>query len=218
MLLKRVSVRRKRLNALFFSEPFEMENAEFSKDGGLLVNCDAFDEWGFSENDEVSYDDVEQLVKASAYKRACSRALWLLNARDYTRKGLVDKLKLKFGEEAAQAAADKMQQLNFIDDERFAERYAEQLLTVQNVSLRETKSKLYQKGVPRELIDLAVERVEFSSADQLDDVVRKRYAYKLENADEDTVRKVVNALLRKGFAYSDIKAAIKRCCNQEMYD
>lgn len=226
MIIKRVSVRRKHLNALFFSDGFgdrfiskdELPCADFSDDGGLLADRGAFDGWGYREGDEVSLIELEQLCMRSRYMRAESKALWLLDTRDYTKRGMRDKLRRDFGEKAADYAVERMVYLGLIDDRRFAERYAEQLTFVRRCSVRDARARLMQKGISRDIIDEVIAELDVSADDQLDELIRSKYAARLENADEKALKKVIDSLARKGFSYSDIRAAIGRFCDAELYD
>ena len=128
------------------------------------------------------------------------------------------KLRRDFGEEAADYAVERMVYLGLIDDRRFAERYAEQLTFVRRCSVRDARARLMQKGISRDIIDEVIAELDVSADDQLDELIRSKYAARLENADEKALKKVIDSLARKGFSYSDIRAAIGRFCDAELYD
>lgn len=193
-------------------------DGDYASDGGLLIDRGVFERSGYSEGGYISEDDVEYLIAASRVERAKSKAMWLLDARDYTRKGMFDKLVRDFGEDAANAAADRMVELELIDDERYAERYAEQLIAVRDVPKREAVYKLMQKGVPRDIAQNAVEEIEVTPESQLDEIIRKKYAYRLSTGGEKELKRVINALARKGFGFSDIRAAVSRYCDADIYE
>lgn len=209
MRLLRVSVRRKQWNALFF-EPDTPFEGEYAKDGGLLIDRTAFDESDLQEGCDCTEEQIEALIRDSRRRRAYSKGMWLLSARDYTEKGLTDKLRRDFGEDAAARAVARLCELGFVDDERYAYHYAERMMADGNRSARQAQSKLMVKGVPRELAEAAVASVAVSDADQLDHWIANKYAVKLAHGDPDQVRKVVNALMRRGFAYSEIRKALNR--------
>ena len=208
LLLKRVSVRRKKLNALFF-EPDTRFEGEYAKDGGLLVDRDAFDESALREGCPCEEDEVEAVLADSRRRRAYAKGLWLLDARDYTERGMRDKLR-DFGEDAAAEAVARLVELGFIDDERYAARRAEILLTEQRLSRRQAREKLIFKGVPRDLAEAAVDAVQADPAEQLDAWIEGKYASRLASGEADARRKVVEALLRKGFVYADVREALAR--------
>lgn len=209
MLLKRVSVRRKKLDALFF-EPETRFRGDYAKDGGLLVDRAAFEESDLREGCPCEEAQVEALVADSRRRRAYERALWLLDARDYTERGMRDKLRPDFGEEAAATAVARCAELGLIDDERYAGFRAELLLTEKKLSRRQAKEKLILKGVPREIAERAVDAVEVDPAGQLDEWLEGKFAARLASGGEDAKRKVIEALLRRGFAYEDIRLALAR--------
>ena len=66
--------------------------------------------------------------------------------------------------------------------------------------------------------DEVIAELDVSADDQLDELIRSKYAARLENADEKALKKVIDSLARKGFSYSDIRAAIGRFCDAELYD
>ena len=209
LLLKRVSVRRKKLNALFF-EPDTRFEGEYAKDGGLLVDRAAFDESELREGCPCEEADVEALLADSCRRRAYEKGLWLLDARDYTERGMTDKLRRDYGDPAAAEAVARYVEYGLIDDGRYAARLAEQLLTVQRLSRRQAREKLVYKGVPRDLAEEALDAVEADPGEQLDAWLEGKYAARLASGDEDARRKVVEALLRKGFVYDDIRQALAR--------
>ena len=209
LLLKRVSVRRKKLNALFF-EPETRFEGEYAKDGGLLVDRAAFDESDLREDCPCEEEEVEAVLADSRRRRAYEKGLWLLDARDYTERGMTDKLRPDFGADAAAAAVARYVAYGLIDDGRYAARLAEQLLTVQRLSRRQAREKLIYKGVPRDLAEEALDAVEADPAEQLDAWIQGKFAVRLASGEEGARRKVVDALLRRGFAYEDVKVALAR--------
>ncbi len=215
MRLLRVSVRRKRINVLFFSESIELDG-EFSDDGGLIIDRDTYDNSGYSEGDLIDEAELTALIAASRRARAYSRALWLLDSRDYTAKAMLDKLKMLYGETAAAQAVADLQEIGIIDDERFAARAAEFMLT-QGRSERDTVNRLRQKGVAYETARDAVSAVavesEIDAVEQIKALIDKKYAARLLGGDKNERQKVVAAIARKGFDFDDIRIAISEYCD-----
>ncbi len=216
MRILRVSVRRKRINVLFLSEKIELDG-EFSADGGLIIDRDTYDCSGYKEGDDISSEELCSLIAASRNARAYSRALWLLDSRDYSAKAMLGKLKQLYGEQAAQNAVDRLRDAEIIDDERFAQRAAEFMLE-SGRSERDSVMRLAQRGVPYDVAREAVRRVsaecEVDPVEQIRALIDKKYAARLLSGDRKELQRVVAAIARKGFGFDDIRSAISGYCDE----
>ena len=96
--------------------------------------------------------------------------------------------------------------MGLIDDVRYAQNVASALRDA-NVSDREVLRKLFVKGVPSDIAKQVVEELDSNPLSQIAELINKKYARKLET--EEGVQKVYAALLRKGFSYGDVKAALR---------
>ncbi len=215
MRIIRVSIRRKRINALFFSERPELDG-EFTDDGGLIIDRDIYDKSGYSEGDSLTLEELESLIAASRGARAYSRALWLLDSRDYTRKAMLDKLRPLYGEAAATNAVDSLCEVGIIDDMRFAERAAEHMLGAGR-SRRDIIARLARRGVSydvaRAAVATAAAESEWGPVEQIKSLIDKKYAARLMSGDIKERQKVVAAIARKGFDFDDIRSAISEYCD-----
>ena len=77
------------------------------------------------------------------------------------------------------------------------EKYGEMLLA----------SEMYQKGLDRELVDEVLSAYEDGTRERICEIIRKKYSGSLD--DRDKVRKMKNALVRQGYSFDDINAAVK---------
>lgn len=165
-------------------------------------------DYGIKTGGTIDDNRLHDLLRYSEYIRAKEKALNLLTYHDHSQKELYDKLKLKFSEYASKQAIDKLIELNLIDDRRFAERYANELITNKRLSLRGIKSKLYQKGIDKDLIDEIVEEIEINPIEQIVELLETKFSRSLDN--EKGIKRVNNSLLRMGYSYSDIKSAFNK--------
>lgn len=147
-----------------------------------------------------------ELCKKSDRDRAKSRALWYVSKADHSRKALYDKLCRSFPAEAAEYAVARLEELGLIDDRAYAERLA-RALSDANVSNREISRKLFVKGVPSDIAREAIDALSPDPVAQIRELLKTKYRTRLKN--EDGVQKTYAALLRKGFSYGDVKAALK---------
>ena len=145
--------------------------------------------------------------------KARASALETLAGQEVSANILYERLCRRYTEQAAAAAVAEMVQLDYVNDARYAEARAHSLLAARK-SRRAAAQNLRQKGLSGAQIEQALEAV-YAPEDGGDDpeleaaaaLVRSRYMKKLADGRRDLV---TAALMRRGFAYSVIKEAIKR--------
>ena len=151
--------------------------------------------------------------KSTDAAKARARALDVLSAREMTSAQLYERLCARFTEQAAAAAVAEMVELDYVNDDRYAETRAYGLLMARK-SRRAAAQNLRQKGLNSQQIEQALETVyapdENGESPELEAaaaLVVSRYRKKLADGRRDLV---VAALQRRGFAYAVIKEAIRR--------
>ena len=138
---------------------------------------------------------------------AKERALAMLDRRDYSRAELLKKLTEK-GEDETEAAAavERLAELGFVDDARYApiivRHYAAKGYGPQRV-----RQELQRRGIPRELWDEAMEQMP-EQDDTVDRLLRSKL--KSESSDRAELKKAQDFLLRKGYGWEEIKSALSR--------
>ncbi len=168
------------------------------------------------ENIKVGSDieNTEELIYKSDFKRAKSRALWYLSRSDHSEKALYDKLvRGGFSEQASGDAVERMRELGLVNDEAYAARMAEYLMQ-SGISKREAEFKLINRGIPRELARSFTENDE-NEVEKIKYLLKHKYQNRL--SDEEQVRKVFTALIRKGFSFGDVKEALKEYSEEILY-
>lgn len=152
--------------------------------------------------------DAEELSFESDFKRAKSRALWYLARADYSKKALIEKLcKGGFSNKASLSAVDCMEELGLVNDERLAARMAE-YLNESGVSQREIYFKLINKGIPREIASELSCKNCGDEKEKIKKLLKTKYATRLK--DEESIKKVFAALVRKGFSFSDVRNVLRK--------
>ena len=151
----------------------------------------------------------EEPEKCADPAKARARALDALSAREMTSTQLYERLCARFTEQAAAA----MVELDYVNDDRYAETRAHGLLMARK-SRRAAAQNLRQKGLNSQQIEQALETVyapdENGESPELEAaaaLVASRYRKKLADGRRDLV---VAALQRRGVAYAVIKEAIRR--------
>ncbi|MEG2923638.1 MAG: RecX family transcriptional regulator [Oscillospiraceae bacterium] len=179
---------------------FTYDEFLFSVDGETLLRND------IKEDIVLSDSELAVLKSEGDTRKAKDKALQYLSLRDYASKELYDKLCLKFDEETAAVAVAEMCRLDLIDDAAFAVHRAKYLVG-QRKSRREIQRILSQKGIRREDIEAALCEIDGSDISAISAIIEKSYLSKLQNGERD---KVIAALMRRGFAYREVKTAIEK--------
>ncbi len=205
MTITNVVPKRKGLSALYIDGEF-----------ALKIDTETFLISRLSIGDEITDDELKELIDSSNEKRAKEKALWLISYRDHSKKELIEKVRKTADNESAQKAVERLQELGLVNDEKFAQRYAEQLLLSKKLSKKAAKYKLIEKGIDRQLAEEILDEFEVDPREQIRDIIESKYISSI--ADEKGKRRAVAALQRKGFNWSDIKAILEEYTEDENYE
>ncbi len=162
---------------------------------------------------DITDDEWNNLVERIYYRKAFNKCADFLSRRDHSVKELKEKLLRTADEASVDKVIARFTELGYLDDEKFAKNYAEHLFKNKNYSVNHVKQELYKKGISRDIVAEIMDDTEIDAVENIVTIINKRYYNKL-NA-ENGKEKVIAALMRKGFAYSDIKSAFNRIENEE---
>lgn len=204
------------------AKPGKGEKIHLSLDGEYIatVNADYWFTCGIKSGSEVTPEQLEELLTESARRKMMNKALDLLSMRDYSRRELSDKLVTKAWEKKEQKdmdlgslkqqasdICDRLEELGLLNEERFARSYVDELIRRKHLSKSGLKTALIQKGVQRDIIETVLEEVDVDPVEQ----IRELLATKFKNrdlSDEKQKTRTVNSLLRLGYRYNEIHAAM----------
>ena len=174
----------------------------------IYIHEKILSECHLKEGINVPQEAVEEIVAANDYRRARERALYLLDARDYSFVELYQKLEKNYDEDICIRVCKNMAELRLINDRRYAESLARQLFEVKRVGMFKAKQELKRRGLSDKIIEEVTEPYadEEESFSRLEELVERKYERYL--TDEKGVKKVKNALLRQGYRYSEINAVL----------
>ena len=198
------------------------EKIHLSLDGEYIatVNADYWFTCGIKSGSEVTPQQLEELLAESARRKMMNKALDLLSMRDYSRRELSDKLVTKAWEKKEQKdmdlgslkqqasdICDRLEELGLLNEERFARSYVDELLRRKHLSKSGLKTALIQKGVQRDIIETVLEEVEVDPVEQVRELLATKFKTR-DFSDEKQKTRTVNALLRLGYRYNEIHAAM----------
>lgn len=156
---------------------------------------------------ELTAEELDQIRAANQRASAKARAVRIVSATNVSKKDLERRLVQK-GEtpELASEAVQWLTELNLLDDLETARQLA-QSAARKGYGAARIRQILYQKGIDRQLWDEAMEELP-EPDDAIDRFLQSRF--KGEKPDERETKRAVDALLRRGHRWADIRSAMAR--------
>ena len=156
---------------------------------------------------EINEEELTELLNAVSFRRAYNKGLDLLSRRPYGTKELIKKLCEKGHEkEYAEKACERLLELGLLNDEEYARILANDLLERKKYAIKRVKHELIFRGIDREIVENTIDSIDNDPQKSIIILVKKKYINKLN--DEKGKKRTVDALLRLGYSYSDIKNAL----------
>jgi len=143
------------------------------------------------------------------YNKALSSALYYLTGRDHTEAETSRYLGKKgFSSASIESVVDTCKKQGYIDDRRFAYRWAASRSKNSSKSNMALHAELTAKGVPSDLIEEAMQGLDEADAAL---IAAEKSAWRWKTLPWDEFSKKISASLsRKGFSFETICGALKR--------
>lgn len=159
-----------------------------------------------SEGDEISTAILE-VISEVIHRRIRERILYLLGDMPRTEKNIRTKLiQSHYTDESITPVIEELKEYKYIDDVNYAYEYANSLKFNGNKSRRVIEVKLYEKGVPREVISQVMNDIETDETEQIERMIRKK-GYEpdeLYQLDYNSQQKIYRYLMSRGFVSRDV--------------
>ncbi len=202
MTITDIVPKRKKLSAIYIDGEYAVK-----------IDTETIIASNFSVGSEITDEQLKELIDSSEEKRAKEKALWLLSSRDHSKRELETKIRRTATAGSAKKAVERMEELGLVDDEKFARRYAEELINVKHLSVRTAKYKLTEKGIDKDLADEILEELDPDPREHIEILIQRKYEKNL--LDEKGRRKAVAALQRMGYSWGDIRAVMSNYFEDE---
>ena len=163
------------------------------------------EDFGLYPGQELSEEQMERLRENAGAVGAKMRAIRIVSASSVSRRDLEQRLVRK-GEDPQQAkeAVAWMEQLHLVDDRQTAEQIAARCAS-KGYGVARAKQMLYEKQIPKALW----EEILAGYPDQTDYIVRFLRARLTDDSDQRQKKRVIDALLRQGHSYSQIRRGLE---------
>lgn len=173
----------------------------------VFINSSVAYDLGIKAGKIMSDGDISEALSKNDFRRARERALYLLDERDYGYAEMFKKLESSYPEDICYSVVNNLSELGLIDDRRYAEKCAEYYLVTKMRGKYRAREEMRKRGIPRELIDEALDEYEDGAQDRLKELIERKYLRKL--SEENGPKKVKAALARQGYGFDDINAALR---------
>lgn len=152
-------------------------------------------------------------TEPSSPERAYLYALRILTARDYTVARLREKLHGRgFDETDTEAALGRLVSEGWVDDRRFAERFADSALSSGRYYGPRLRQEMRRRGLQPELVSEVLGRVlvERDETGEVCAIVERRFSgFSFSTASDREKRRTIGFLQRRGFSLSAILRALR---------
>ena len=169
------------------------------------ISLDAVVNYRLKVNQEISEEQIKEIIFESEKQQALSRALAYITRRLKSKREVKDYLLSKgYQEQVVWFVVDKLKEYGYIDDKEFSKRYIESVSRGQGKRL--TEYKLMMKGVRKEDIASAYEDVNVDSKENAKQIAIKHIKNKEKS--KENLAKTYRYLIGKGFSYEEASFAI----------
>ena len=188
----------------------------FLADGACLkITEQELLDFGLRAGDDLNEAALAKLKEAAGVSNVKATAADIIGKRAMSRAALEKKLKEKGASEAdARYAAEWLEAIGAINDADYAallvRHYGEM-----GYGPARVREKLYEKGVPRELWDDALDQLP-EGGDQIDRFLQGKLRGR--TPDEKEKKRLTDALLRRGYSWGDVRAAWNRLGSETWED
>ena len=164
------------------------------------------EDFGLYSGKELEQDAWNRLQTAAGEMSAKMRAVRIVSASAVSKRDLQQRL-IQKGEDPdqAKAAVKWMEDLSLVDDRKTAQQIVERCVS-KGYGISRAKQALYEKRIPKTLWD----DVLADYPDQQDKILAFLESRLDAESDEKDIRKAVDALLRRGHSYGNVRRALDR--------
>lgn len=185
----------------------------------IFIEKDGKEEYGFSleeetlineglyKNQEVAHETIDRLMRVDDLNKAYSRALNYLSYRMRSTKELSQYLSDKeIDQEQINEIIVRLKKQKLLDDQAFADAFVRTKMNTSSNGPERIRTDLFKKGIKGEIVDRAL--LHFSEdiqKERIEQWVNKQTKKTTRNSHRQSVQKIEQQLVRKGFDLSVIK-------------
>ena len=178
------------------------------EDGSILrVGENEVIDFSLYAGKQLSEEETQKLLNGAKRSALKEKTIELLSRKPQSRWEMERKLKRwEASEEETRTICNRMEELGFLDDAQYAQRVVRHY-SAKGFGERKLRDELYRRGIPREFWQQAMAQQQDSES-SLDSFIAKKLAGK--PLDRQNIKKVSDALARRGYRWSEINEAMRR--------
>ena len=182
----------------------------FEDGSAMRLYRQTVEDFGLYAGLELTAEQYDQLQTAASQMSAKMRAVRIIAASSVSKKDLERRL-INKGEDPVHArnAVEWMEDLQLVDDLRTAQQIVHSCIG-KGYGIARAKQVLFEKRIPKEFWNQALE----DYPDQQDAIIKFLRTRLKEGYDQKDLKRTIDALLRKGHSYSQIR----RCLDELSLD
>ena len=162
----------------------------------------------------LEIEDIDALRAHDSRYSAKMRAVRIISASAVSRRDLETRLVRKGeSEEQARAAVEWLEDLNLVDDRQTARQIVERCIH-KGYGLQRARQALYEKQIPKDLWEEVLE----DYPDQLERIADFLRTKLRDPEDPKQVKRAIDAALRRGHSYGDVKRALERIGTESEFE
>ena len=179
---------------------------KFSNGSTMRLYAQTVQDFGLYAGMELTEEEYASLREAVGRMSAKMRAVRIVAASSVSRRDLEERL-IRKGEDPTQAreAVSWMEELDLVDDAKTATQVVSQCAR-KGYGMARAKQALYEKRIPKEFWESALA----DYPDQSDSILSFLRSRLTEGWDQRDLKRAVDALLRRGHNYSDIRQCLRQ--------
>ena len=162
----------------------------------------------------MEIDDLDAIRENNSRYSAKMRAVRIISASSVSKRDLETRLVRKGeSEEQAKEAVKWLSDLNLVDDRQTARQIVDSCVR-KGYGLQRAKQALYEKQIPKQLWEEALEDYP-DQTDAITAFLRQRIR---EPNDPRQVKRAIDAALRRGHSYGDVKRALEQIGTESAFE
>jgi len=148
------------------------------------------------------------------FERGKAYAVHCLSKKMHTKKELYDKLYSKdYPDEICVKIIEYLEELSYIDDQDYAERYAKDAHNLKKIGVMRIKRELVGKGIDIEIINNLFDELDLDFEKSLASIIDIK-SQRSDLTDYKEKRRLIAHLMRRGYTYSEISAVLSKKENE----
>ena len=162
----------------------------------------------------MELENLDALRESAGASSAKMRAVRIISASSVSKRDLENRLVRKGeSEEQAKEAVQWLSDLNLVDDRQTARQIVESCVR-KGYGMARAKQTLYEKQIPKHLWEEAME----DYPDQCERIVELLRSKLRDPDDPKQVKRAIDAALRRGHSYGDVKRALEMIGTESDFD